>query len=356
MSKVTFDNSQSVFFKTLKEKVDNYFATHNLNPSGNWRLYVKGSFQFLTAATLYVILVFFTPVTWVAILLCALLGINLAVIGFNVMHEGGHSSFSKRNWINQISAYSLNILGGNSSYWKIKHNINHHTYTNIEGLDSDIDVLPFMRLHDEQPRYWFHRFQHIYWVILYGVSYLAWIFYDDFYKYFTGKIAVHMEAKKWTAQEHFVFWFTKLMYVGVYVVLPILIVGWVKALIGFMIITFVTGLFISIVFQLAHVVQGTQFPAPEGDSRKLGHEWAIHQIRTTANFATKSKFLYWLLGGLNFQIEHHLFPRISHIHYPQVSRFVKEVCEEYNITYLEYSSMFRAFYSHLVHLKKLGVA
>lgn len=356
MSKITFDNSQSQFFKTIKERVDNYFVTHNLNPSGNWKLYFKGGFNFTTAISLYVFLVFFTPATWLAILLCCLLGINLAVIGFNVMHEGGHQSFSKRNWINQISAYSLNVLGGNSAYWKIKHNVNHHTYTNIEGMDSDIDILPFMRLHGEQPRYWFHRFQHIYWVVLYGISYLAWIFYEDFQKYFTGKIAAHIEPRKWKPNEHFVFWFTKVMYVSAYVIVPIVMVGLLKALLGFIIITFVTGLFISIVFQLAHVVQGTQFPAPEQSSNKINQEWAIHQVSTTANFATRSKMLYWLLGGLNFQIEHHLFPRISHIHYPQVSKFVKEVCKEYNVTYIEYSSMFKAFYSHLVHLKKLGVA
>lgn len=356
MSKVSFDNSQSVFFKAIKEKVDQYFMEHNLNPAGNWRLYTKGIFQVLTAVSLYVILVFFTPVPWLSIILCGLLGINLALIGFNVMHEGGHQSFSRHSWINSISAYSLNILGGNSSFWKVKHNVNHHTYTNIEGMDSDIDVLPFMRLHDEQPRFWFHRFQHIYWVLLYGISYLVWIFYDDFQKYFTGKIAVHMEARKWNAKEHFVFWFTKLAYVGVYVVLPIFMVGFAKALIGFIIITFICGLFISIVFQLAHVVQGTQFPAPNQYSNKIENEWAIHQVTTTANFATRSKTLYWLLGGLNFQIEHHLFPHISHIHYPQVSKFVKEVCKEYDIVYVEYTSMFKAFYSHLVHLRRLGMA
>lgn len=356
MSKVTFDNSQTIFFKAIKEKVDHYFSTHNINPAGNRRLYIKGISQIFSAIILYVVLVFFTPVTWVSVILCGLLGINLAIIGFNVMHEGGHQSFSRRNWVNQVSAYSLNLLGGNSSFWKIKHNVNHHTYTNIEGMDSDIDVLPFMRLHDDQPRYWFHRFQHIYWVLLYGISYLVWIFYDDFHKYFTGKIAVHMEARKWKVNEHFVFWFTKVMYIGAYVLLPIFVVGFWKALAGFIIITFVTGLFISIVFQLAHVVQGTQFPVPDQGSRKIRHEWAIHQVTTTANFATNSKVLYWLLGGLNYQIEHHLFPRISHIHYPQVSRFVKEVCKEYDIVYLEYSSMLKAFYSHLVHLRRLGIA
>lgn len=139
-----------------------------------------------------------------------------------------------------------------------------------------------------------------------------------------------------------------------YIVLPIIMVGWVETLVGFLIITFVCGLFISIVFQLAHVVEATVFPVPDTTTHKIKKEWAIHQINTTANFATSSRMLHWLLGGLNFQIEHHLFPKISHIHYPKVSRLVKEVCKEYNIAYLEYTSMFKAILSHVLHLRALG--
>ena len=355
MLKFTFDNSQSTFFRSLKEKVDSYFADKQLDPAGNGKLYFKSALQVFTAAALYIVLVFFTPVPLISILLCSILGLNLAVIGFNVMHEGGHASFSKYPWVNKASAYFLNILGGNSYYWKIKHNINHHTYTNIEGMDSDIDVKPFMRLHEEQPLRPYHRFQHIYWVILYGVSYLAWIFYEDFQKYFTGKISVTSERKKLARKEHFIFWFTKSMYVIVYIVIPIIMIGWLSWLIGFIIITFVTGLAISIVFQLAHVVEGTAFHNAHDQQGKSRQEWAVHQISTTANFATRSKSLYWLLGGLNFQIEHHLFPRVSHIHYPQISRFVREACKESNIAYLEYTSMFKAIGSHLLHLRKLGM-
>lgn len=165
-----------------------------------------------------------------------------------------------------------------------------------------------------------------------------------------------MTAKKWDAKEHFIFWSTKIGYTFFYLVLPILIVGFVKALIGFFVITFVTGLAISIVFQLAHVVEETHFALPDKETKKIHEEWAIHQVGATANFATHNKLLFWLLGGLNFQIEHHLFPRISHVHYPVISRFVKEACAEYNIAYHEHSSMLKAFMSHLIFLRKLGAA
>lgn len=354
MLKYTFETGKSAFFKNLKTKVDAYFVNKKLHPAGNGKLYFKSALQVLSATVLYIVLVFFTPVAPVALLLCVILGLNLAVIGFNVMHEGGHQSFSRHPWMNQVSAYFLNVLGGNTHYWKIKHNINHHTYTNIEGMDSDIDVKPFMRLHEGQPRYSYHRFQHLYWVVLYGISYLAWVFYEDFEKYFSGKVSAINERKRLSFKEHIIFWFTKLMFVTVYMIIPIIVVGWLSWLIGFLVITFTCGLAISIVFQLAHVIEGTEFHVVNSGEEKGKQEWALHQIGSTANFATSSKCLHWLLGGLNFQIEHHLFPRVSHIHYPAISQLVKEACRESNIAYHEYTSMFKAVVSHIVLLRRLG--
>ncbi|HRI78069.1 MAG TPA: acyl-CoA desaturase [Cyclobacteriaceae bacterium] len=355
MPKVTFDN-QSSFFRTLKEKVDKYFADHKLDPTGNSKLYLKSILQISSALALYIVLVFFTPPTALAVILCGILGLNLAVIGFNVMHEGSHHSFSKYAWLNKASGYFLNVMGGNAYYWKIKHNINHHTFTNIDGMDSDIDVRPWMRLHPSHQRRWFHRFQHIYFVVLYGLSYFAWIFIDDFKKYISGRVTPDSKPKRIALKEHLIFWATKVMYCGFYIGLPIMMVGLSSALIGYSIMVFVCGVFISVVFQLAHVVEATEFTAVEEEVIQLPQSWAVHQLKSTANFATSNKVLSWFLGGLNFQIEHHLFPNISHVHYPQVSRMVREVCKEYNIDYLEYSSMLKAFSSHLLHLRRLSIA
>jgi linoleoyl-CoA desaturase len=353
MQNYSFDNTQTGFFSILRKKVEAYFSEHQLHPAGNRRLYWKGALQIISSVLIYTTLVFFNPGVWISLGLCVILGVNLAAIGFNVMHEGGHKTFSRYPWLNQASAHFLNVLGGTAYYWKVKHNINHHTYTNIDGMDSDIDVKPFMRLHEGQPLRWFHRFQHIYWVLLYGISYLAWVFYEDFQKYFSGKISAYGERKGLALKEHFIFWVTKVTYIGAYMVLPILLVGWLPWLVGFLIATIVCGLTTSIVFQLAHVVEGTKFHSVDTGSKP---DWAIQQVISTANFSTSSKFLFWLLGGLNFQIEHHLFPRVSHIHYPRISSLVRETCREYNIAYIEYKSMFSAFVSHLMHLHRLGRA
>jgi len=354
MSKISFNHTQSLFFKSLKTKVDAYFAANQLNRAGNRPLLFKSIIQVTSALVLYVLLVFYTPSVGISLLLCVLLGLNLAFIGFNIMHEGGHQSFSRHKWLNTTSAYFLNVLGGNTYYWKIKHNINHHTYTNIEGVDSDIDVKPFMRLHEEQPRKWFHKYQYLYWVILYGISYIVWVFYHDFEKYVTGKVTMDGKAERLERKEHVIFWVTKVFYVVFYLALPIYMVGWLWALTGFLVVTFVCGLSISVVFQLAHIVEGTQFPKPSEDANQIEEEWAIHQIHTTANFATHNRVLSWFLGGLNFQVEHHLFPRVSHGHYPCINQLVKETCCEFGISYLEYPSMIKAFQSHLTHIKRMG--
>lgn len=352
MQQVSFDSPSTPFFATLKKRVNQYFKENEISKSGNLHLHLKSTFQACTAILLFVVLVFFTPSPPIAVALCVLMGVNMAILGFNVMHEGGHQTFSKHKWLNNTSAFTLNLLGGTIWFWKIKHNINHHTFTNIEGKDDDIDVKPFMRLHEEQAYHKAHRFQHWYCFILYGISHFVWLFWDDFEKYFTGRLLEN--GNTMPLSQHVVFWSTKLIYIGVYMVLPIIMVGLVPAIIGFSIASFVCGLTLAIVFQLAHVVGDTQFPAPNDQTGKVGSEWAVHQMNTTANFATKNKFVSWMLGGLNFQVEHHLFPQISHVHYPKVNEIIKETCKEYNVTYIEYESMIKAIGAHLSHLKELG--
>lgn len=353
MQKVSFNNKNSAFFNILKEKVDAYFKSNNISQTGNYKLYFKTVFLLLTGAALYTFLVFFTPTAWVSIPLCCLFGINLAAIGFNIMHDGAHGSFSQKPWVNDLMGYSLNAMGGSVYLWKYKHNVNHHSFTNIEGMDDDIDIKPWIRVHADQKKYWYHRFQHIYWVGLYGVTYLLWIFVQDFTKYFTGKIG-DSKFRKMDKKEHFIFWVSKVLYIAAFIIVPLFTVGLVKTVIGYLVISFVCGFIIAIVFQLAHIVEDAQFSTPDKEAFKIDEEWAVHQIKTTANFATKSKIVSWFTGGLNFQVEHHLFPRISHVHYPKISQFVRETCEQFNIPYLEFPTVLSAVRSHVVHLKHVG--
>lgn len=355
MSIITFNNKEHPFFDQLKERVDAYFEKNKINRWGNWKIYLKTGVLLFSAIFLYVWLVFYTPSAWVGILLSALFGLTLASIGFNVMHDGAHGSYSKYDWLNEMMGYSLNIMGADVRLWKTKHNMVHHSFTNVEGIDDDIDIKPFIRVNLHQKKYWAHRFQHIYAFVLYSLNYLFWVFYSDFVKYFTGKVG-DTKIRKYSTKDHIVFWATKLIYLFVFIILPIIKVGFIPTLVGYLVLTIVCGITIATIFQLAHVVEEAEFISPEEINRKSEDEWAVHQIKTTSNFATKSVFMEWLVGGLNFQVEHHLFPRISHVHYPALNKIVKETCAQFGVQYNEHRTVFLAVRSHLHHLKEVGRA
>jgi len=345
----------STFHQELKRRVNNYFTESKKPAHGNFGLYFKAVLFWTIYVALYIHVLFFTPVTWVAILECFVMGGLTAAIGFNVMHDGGHGSFSKSKFWNKIAAFSVNALGASGIMWNNKHNIIHHTYTNIDGVDDDIEIKPLLRMCSSQKKYFIHRFQHVYVWFLYTLLLLVWVFQSDYKKYFSKKVG-SVAIKKMSGFDHFAFWFAKIGYYFMMIALPIMLVGFLPWLVGFLIIAMFAGFVLSVVFQLAHTVEETSFPVPDADINRIENEWAIHQIETTANFATKNKLISWLVGGLNFQIEHHLFPKISHIHYPAISKIIKQTCEEYGIKYIEYRRMRHAIVSHTVHLRNMGRA
>lgn len=348
--------NRSNFHQELKKRVNNYFEQNNISATGNWSLYFKAILFWTLYVALYIHVVFFTPEnTWIALGECLLMGGLTAAIGFNVMHDGGHGSFSKSKFWNKIAAYSVNALGASGIMWNNKHNIIHHTYTNIDGVDDDIEIKPMLRMCETQKKYKIHKYQHIYVWFLYTLLLIIWVFMTDYKKYFSKKVGT-VPIKKMSAFDHFAFWIAKVGYLAMMVILPIYMVGFVGWLVGFLLMSMFAGFVLSIVFQLAHTVEHTSFPEPIEGTNDIENEWAIHQLETTANFATNNKLISWLVGGLNFQIEHHLFPRISHVHYPQISKIIKETCQEFNVKYIEFNKMRQAVVSHTLHLKRMGTA
>jgi linoleoyl-CoA desaturase len=353
MYKVTFNNKNHVFYNAVKKEVENYFREKRISKTGNWRLFLKSIVLISSAIGIYVFLLAFPWSVAGLILMSSLLGFILASIGFNVMHDANHGSYSRRQWVNEFFGYSLNILGGNAFIWKIKHNIIHHTYTNIDGVDDDIALTKLLRQADTQNWSPKHRLQHIYVFGIYAITSIAWTFFTDFKKYFSQKIQT-TPIKNMDAREHLIFWLSKIIYVGVYILLPLLLKGWLFWLIFFLSMHFVLGFTLAIVFQLAHVVEHTEFEVATEDPKLIENEWAIYQVKTTANFASKNIIISWFVGGLNYQIEHHLFPKVSHVHYPAISRIVKKICSQFNIPYNEFPTMMQAIASHFRMMKKFG--
>lgn len=338
------------FFDSLKDLVEKFFKEKKIKKTGNAKLFIKAAILLTTLVGLYVFWVFFTPSSFILRLpLWLLFGLNLAAIGFNVMHDACHGSFSSSRGVNNVFSLTLNMLGGYASWWKQKHNIFHHTYVNLDGIDEDI-AIPGMRVHPHQRWKRIHKYQHYYWWFMYGLTYFAWILISDFVRYFSNKVAKY-KFTKISIADRFGFWFSKAIYGLLYVYIPIKVCGWEIWLEGFAIYGVVCGFVIAIIFQLAHNVEETDKPLIVDDN--IDNAWAIHQVETTANFSTRSKPLRWLCGGLNFQIEHHLFPLISHVHYPDLQPLIKETCLRYELPYNE-KPMPEAIKSHVAMLKRLG--
>jgi linoleoyl-CoA desaturase len=354
MYKVSFSKKNSSFHQDVKSSVETYFAANRIEKTGNWKLYIKALTLGPAAVGLYLLLIHVQLSLIPGMLISGLLGFVMASIGFNVMHDACHGSYSTRSWVNNLMGLSLNLLGGNAFIWKFKHNIIHHTYTNIDGIDDDIAKSPAMRSCESQKWVGIHRYQHIYVVLLYAISSFLWVALMDFNKYFKSKVH-NTVLQKMDLTEHVIFWLSKLLYVLLYVVIPVHYVGWSAWAIGFSCMHITMGLTLALVFQLAHVVEDAAFVfAPGTEPQKIEEEWAIHQVRTTANFAPRNKLVSWFVGGLNFQIEHHLFPKVSHVHYPAISEFVKEACSRHQVYYNEFSTMTSAVVSHFHMMRILG--
>lgn len=344
------------FFRTLNKRVNSYFKENNIRKTGNGKLYFKTAVV-LTLFILPIILMYFIKMPlWVMLLLCVVVGFGMAGVGMNVMHDSIHESFSSRKWVNKIFGSTIYVMAGNVYNWQVQHNVLHHTYTNVHGHDDDINTGGIMRFTKHEKWRWIYRLQQIYSVFLYGLLTINWALVVDFKQmrnYLKRKLS-YGEAvnpkKQWT-----ILVITKVIYYIIWIVLPLVfmdITFW-QWLIGFFAMHYTAGIILSLIFQLAHVVPNAEMPLPDKDGN-LEHTWAIHQLYTTSNFAPKNKFISWYTGGLNHQVEHHIFPNISHIHYGKISKIVKETAKEFNLPYNEYKSMRRALIEHFKQLYELG--
>lgn len=343
------------FFRTLNKRVNEYFKENKIQKTGNWKLHLKTVIMFAIFLTPYFFLLAMKMPFWTYLLLNVVIGIGMAGVGMNVMHDGNHGSYSSKGWLNKIMGGSIYILAGNVYNWQVQHNVLHHTYTNIHGHDEDLDAGRVMRFTKQADWKYFHKFQHIYSVFLYGLLTFNWAITTDFLqmkRYLKRKLSYgdwKKPAIRWTTLV-----ITKVIYFSIWLVIPIVIgITWWKVLLGFIVMHYTAGVILSVVFQLAHVVEDTVTPSPNEDMT-MENTWAIHQLFTTANFAPKNWLVNYYTGGLNHQIEHHIFPHISHIHYDKIAKIVKETAQEFNLPYYEFKTMRSALYSHFKHLKELG--
>jgi linoleoyl-CoA desaturase len=342
------------FHADLKRRVDDYFRRTGRSPRGGWAMRAKTAAMLAWLGGSYLLLLLANPAPWQAALLAVSVGLAMAGVGFDVMHDANHGSYSLHPRVNRAMAFSLDLLGGSSYLWRQKHNLMHHTYTNVSGLDADVEAGPLLRLAPAQRRRAVHRFQHLYAWLLYGVFPLKWWLVDDFRELGSGRIAGHPYPRP-RGRALLGLVVGKGLFFGWALALPLALhPSW--ALVPLWLLAASTlGLVLATVFQLAHCVGEADFHEARGQ-RVMPSDWAVHQVTTTVDFARGSRLLSWYLGGLNFQVEHHLFPQVCHVHYPALSAIVEDTCRDHGVRYRAQPTLAAALGANLRWLRRLGRA
>lgn len=351
-----FAAKQQDFFATLNQRVNSYFKTNNIDRTGNSEMVIKTIFMFTLYFSPYVLLIsgLFTS-AWVLVGLCIVMGFGKAGIGLSVMHDANHGAYSNKQWVNTLLGFSLNIIGGHAFNWRIQHNVLHHTYTNVHEVDEDISPRGVLRMAPGSKWIPMHKYQHVYAWFFYGLMTFVWIVIKDYYrltKYQNEGLVKKQKAS--IAMEWVVLIITKVVYLSYTFVVPMLIgFSFWQVLVGFLIMHYVAGFILAVIFQPAHVIEGTEYPMPDGEGN-LENSWAIHQLHTTTNFGHKEKLFSWYVGGLNYQVEHHLFPNICHVHYREIAKIVEQTTKEFGLPYKSKETFFEAVAAHARQLRMLG--
>lgn len=347
---------KTLFFPTLQKRVNGYFKENDISKYANSEMVVKTVILMASFLIPVLLLNFMHLAPWLVLTLNVIMGFSLAGIGMSVMHDANHGAYSKNMTVNNWLGYSLNMVGGMVFNWKLQHNVLHHTYTNVHKMDDDIADKLILRFSPHAGAKKIHRFQFMYVFFFYGILTLYWFLAKDFVQYFKYRKEGTNRFSKNENRKYFISMiFLKLLFLTYMIILPITVMGYSAGLIigGFLLMQFIAGTILSIVFQLAHSVLEAEFPLPN-DANIIENEWAIHQMNTTVNFGRNNRILSWYVGGLNFQVEHHLFPNICHVHYPEVSKIVEETAKEFGVPYLNTPTLGNAISSHLAMLKKFG--
>ena len=353
---VKFKNKQqSTFFEATRIRVDAYFQDQDISKHANRVMWAKTAFFLGGFLFIYFIILSNQFTGWTLLALAILLGLFDAFVGINISHDAIHGSFSGNKTVNKILSHTFNLIGANPYVWSISHNIVHHTYTNIPDHDEDLMMAPnLIRINPNEEVKPFQRYQHLYAFWLYGFTSLYWLFIKDYVRFFQKKIG-QRDNQNHPKIEYFNLFFFKAAYYVLFIVLPLLFldITWWQFLLGFSVMHLIRGWVIALVFQVSHLVEVADFPAVDTEG-SIEESWAVHQMHTTANFSRKSTLANFFYGGLNLQIEHHLFPKICHIHYPAISDIVKNTAQEFGVPYLENSTFLSALQSHYQMLKRLG--
>ncbi|HEY9260510.1 acyl-CoA desaturase [Chitinophaga sp.] len=351
------------FIEAAMAAVQEYFTDNKISIYANREMWIKTIVMLSLYFVPYILMVVGAGAgnIWLYLGLWLLTGLGMTGIGATIMHDANHGAFSPKKSVNNFIGHILEVIGGYAATWKIQHNILHHTYTNVSGLDEDIDSIKFLRFSPNQPRHWYHRYQFIYAWFFYMLMTLFWMTAKDYLQVLRYKNhGLLVKQKVSLKQAMFRISVFKVIYYGYILVLPLLFSGmpWYWVLTGFFGMHFIAGLSLACIFQPAHVMTASDFATPiiVDDVKKMENSWAIHEVVNTTNYAPRSRVLSWCIGGLNYQIEHHLFSGICHVHYRKLAPIIKAKAAAFNLPYQVQPTFIHALWEHARMLKQLGVA
>lgn len=349
--KLSFSKSGPEFRAELLRRVDAYFAASGRSRHATPGMVAKSVFWVAGFFTLVGVLSFVAMPTWLAVGLALATGFFAAGIGFNVGHDALHGAYSARRGVNALLGRTFDVMGASSLMWGWAHNLVHHTYTNVTGVDHDLEPGFFLRFYKRDTPSWGHRLQHLFAWPLYAFTMFVWVFKKDFVQ------LTERTGQRVTAREVADVVLGKALHFAIFLGLPFLggLHAWWQVLVGYALALAVTGFTAAIVFQLAHVVEGPAFPSPPA-SGALPDDFFVHQLKTTANFAAGNPVAAFITGGLNHQVEHHLFPRVCHAHYPALAPIVRQCAAEFGVPYHEHPTFLAALASHARLLRDIGQA
>lgn len=357
--KITFNNDDAAskeFAKVLNSRVNEYFKSTGKSKYGNGEMYFKTVFMLCLFFAPFASLVIFEPSGILAIALCMLMGLGMAGVGLSIMHDAIHGAYSNKKSVNAFWGYTLNLVGGSSINWKIQHNVKHHTYTNIEDHDEDIEPKAILRFHPGTKLKAVHKYQYLYAWIFYGLGTFFWVTFKDFAKITRyNKEGLLEKNTNSVFKEYVILIFTKVFYYSYVIGLPVFFTAYTggEIFLGFFMMHVAAGLGLAVIFQPAHLMSDVEYPEPD-EKGNMKYSRLVHQLYTSVNFANSNKLLTWYCGGLNFQIEHHLFPHVCHVHYHALAPIVIKTAAEFNIPYYSKKGFFEAIHEHNKMLKWLG--
>jgi linoleoyl-CoA desaturase len=340
----------------IRERVDAYFSKNKISTKANGLMVAKILFYLGGCTSLYFLILVGGFGDLALFGLTLLLGFFSGAIGINIGHDACHGACSSKPWVNKITSFSFELIGASTYTWKIAHNIIHHTYAKIVGWDRDMESMPWLRFYVKPGRRWFHRYQHLYATLLYGLITLVWVFKKDFSQIFEKEIRSHVKGGKVPLIAYMELFGFKVLHFGLFLVIPIIVLGipiW-KGALGFFCMHYIAGLTLTLVFQIGHCVEETHTIQPSASSNVIADTWTEHQFKTSANFGEQSFLTDWICGGLNYQIEHHLFPKICHTHYPAIAKIVRQAADEFGLPYHSFKNFREGYVSHLRLLKYAG--